>query len=73
MMNQDLTVQKKQYLSEKKIRAEGFTWKKKFLHKQWAKKKKKFVQAENSPPTPHHFSNGPSLSNTYIALLCKVH
>ena len=23
--------------------------------------KKKFVQAENSPPPPHHFSNGPSL------------
>ena len=32
-MNQDFTVKKKQYLSEKKIRAEGFTWKKKFLHK----------------------------------------
>ena len=47
-MNQDFTVKKKQYLSEKKIRAEGLTWKKKFLHKQWAKKK--FVQAENSPP-----------------------
>ena len=27
-MNQDFTVKKKQYLSEKKIRAEGFTWKK---------------------------------------------
>ena len=43
----------------KKIRAERFTWKKKFLQKQWAKKK--FVQAENSPPPPPHFSNGPSL------------
>ena len=57
-MNQDLT--KKIATSVwKKIRAEGFTWKKKFLHKQWAKQK--FVQAENSPP-PHHFSNYPSLS-----------
>ena len=27
-MNQDFTVKKKQYLSERKIRAEGFTWKK---------------------------------------------
>ena len=38
----------------KRIRAEGFTWKKKFLHKQWAKKKK-FVRAENSPPSPLTF------------------
>ena len=27
-MNQDFTVQKNHYLTEKKIRAEGFTWKK---------------------------------------------
>ena len=31
--------------------------------------KKKFVQAENSPP-PHHFSNGPSLS---LLLLATFH
>ena len=52
-MNQDFTVQKKQYLTEKKIRAEGFTWKNKFLHKQWAKKKKeswKFLTPH--PPSP---------------------
>ena len=49
-MNQDFTVQKKSNICLKKIRAEGFTCKKKFLHKQGAKKK--FVQAENSPPPP---------------------
>ena len=62
-MNQDFTVQKKQYLSEKKF-MQRVSPEKKFLHKQRAKKtKKNFVQAENSPPPPppHHFSNGPSL------------
>ena len=49
-MNQDFTVQKKQYLSEKKIRAEGFTWKKNSCTS--SERKKKFVQAENSPPPP---------------------
>ena len=49
-MNQDFTVQKKQYLSEKKIRAEGFTWKK--IPAQAVSEKKKFVQAENSPTSP---------------------
>ena len=44
-MNQDFTVQKKQYLSEKKFVQRGSA-EKKFLHKQWAKKK--IVQAENS-------------------------
>ena len=69
-MNQDFTVQKKQYLTEKKIRADGVHLKKKFLHKQWAKKK--FVQAENSPPPPppHHFSNGPSLSPMGYSHIC---
>ena len=52
-------------MSEKKIHAKtkakknrGFHSEKKFLHREWARKK--FVQAENSPP-PHHFFNGPSL------------
>ena len=49
-MNQDFTVKKKAIFACKKIRAEVFHLKQKFLHKQWAKKK--FVQAENSPP-PH--------------------
>ena len=40
--------EKKQYLSEKKNSRRGFHLKKKFLHKQWAKKK--FVQPDNSPP-----------------------
>ena len=52
-MNQDFTVKKKQYLSEKKFLQRGSP-EKKFLHKQWAKKKK-FVQAENSPPPPITF------------------
>ena len=62
-MNQDSTVQKKGlFVRKKKIRAEGFTWKK--IPAQ-AVSKKKIVQAENSPtpPPPHHFSNGPSLTN----------
>ena len=46
-MNQDFTVKKKQYLSEKKTSFRGVHLKKKILHKQRAKKKK-FVQAENS-------------------------
>ena len=50
-MNQDFTVQKKQYLSEKKIHAEGFTWKKE-NPAQAEGEKKKFVQAENSSPPP---------------------
>ena len=50
-MNQDFTVQKKnQYLSKEKISAEGFTWKKKILHKQWAKNK---IPASWKFPPPH--------------------
>ena len=60
-MNQDFTVQKKAKFVWKKIRAEVFHLKKKFLHKQWAKKK--FVQAENSPlpPTPITFLMVPNV------------
>ena len=58
-MNQDFTVKKKQYLSKKKIRAGGFTWKKNSCTS--SARKKKFVPAENSPH-PHYFSNGPSLN-----------
>ena len=46
-MNQDFTVEKKQYLSEKKNSCRGVHLKKKFLHKHSAKK---FVRAENFPP-----------------------
>ena len=46
-MNQEFNVKKKQYLSEKKNRAEGFTWKKKIPAQ--AVREKKFVQAENWP------------------------
>ena len=48
-MNQDFTVQKSN-ICLKKNSCRGVHLKKKFLHKQWAKKK--FVQAENSPPPP---------------------
>ena len=44
---------KKQYLSEKKIRAEGFTWKKNSCTS--SERKKKIVQGENSPPAPITF------------------
>ena len=47
-MNQDFTVKKKKYLSEKKIRAEGLTRKKNSCTS--SERKKKIVQAENSPP-----------------------
>ena len=68
-MNQDFTVKKKSNIDRKKNSCRGVHLKKRFLHKQWAKKKK-FVQAENSPPPPppHHFSNGPSLRGIYSYL-----
>ena len=58
-MNQDFTVKKKQYLSEKKFVQRGSPEKK--IPAQ-AVSEKKFVRAENSPPppSPHQFSNGPS-------------
>ena len=61
-MNQDFTVKKSNICLKKKIRAEGFTWKK--IPAQAVSEK--FVQAENSP-TPRHFSNGPSLKNPSFA------
>ena len=59
-MNQDFTVKKKKYLSEKKIRAEGLTRKK--IPAQAVSEKKKSCKLKiPHPPAPHHFSNGPSL------------
>lgn len=50
---------------KKKIRAKGFTWKKNSCTS--SERKKKFVQAENSPPShPHHFSNGLSVNGIKI-------
>ena len=46
-MNQDFTVQKKQYLSEKKFVQRGSPEKNSCTG---SERKKKFVQAENSPP-----------------------
>ena len=51
-MNQDFTVQKKAIFVWKKIHAEGLTWKKIPSQAASEKNKKKFVQAENSPPPP---------------------
>ena len=59
-MNQDFTVQKKAIFVWKKNSCRGFHLKKNSCTS--SERKKKFVQAENSPPSPpHHFSNGPSL------------
>ena len=62
-MNQDFTVKKKQYLSEKKFVQRGSP-EKKFLHEQWAKKKIRasWKFTTTTPPPPHQFSNGPSLN-----------
>ena len=60
-MNQDFTVKKKQYLSKKRIRAGGFTWKKN-SYTSSARKKKSYQL--KIPHTPHHFSNGPSLNGS---------
>ena len=54
MMIQDFTVQKKAKFVWKKNSCRGVHLKKKFLHKQWAKKEK-FAKAENSPPPPITF------------------
>ena len=45
---------------------------KKILHKQGVKKKKTFVQAENSPSSPHHVFNGLSLKDLQggIRMIC---
>ena len=59
-MNQDFTVKKKKYLSEKKIRAEGLTRKKNSCTSSERKKKSCKLKIPH-PPAPHHFSNGPSL------------
>ena len=48
-MNQDFTVQKKQYLSDKKISAEGFTRKKNSCTSSERKKK---IRAELKIPQP---------------------
>ena len=71
-MNQDFTVKKKSNIClKKKISAEGFTRKKKFLHKAVGEKKnscKLKISDPPPPPTPHHFSNGPSLSCDVMAM-----
>ena len=34
---------------------------------------KKFLRLENSPPSPHNFSNGPSLSFTFYYFLINYY
>ena len=69
-MNQDFTVQKKQYLSEKKFVQRGSPEKKKKNSCTSGEREKKSYKLKiPHPPPPHHFSNGPSLmmklSSTY--------
>ena len=59
-MNQDFTVQKKSNICLKKKLVQRGSPETKIPAQ--AVSEKKFVRAENSPPPPHHFSNGPSLS-----------
>ena len=54
-MNQDFTVKKKQYLSEKKIRAEGFTWKKNAAEAESEKKNSCKLKIAIPPPPPITF------------------
>ena len=58
IMNQDFTVKKKQYLSQRKIRAEGFTRKK--IPVRAMSKRKKNLHAGN--PHPYRFADGLSLN-----------
>ena len=64
MMNQDFTVQKKSNIwQKKKLRAEGFTWKKIPAQAESLCRRKKIRASWKYPtPPPHHFSNGPFLS-----------
>ena len=71
-MNQNFTVQKKSNIClKKKFVQRGSPAKK--IPAQAVSEKKKFVQAENSPPPPHHFSNGPSFMPNAISLKSLLH
>ena len=59
-MNQDFTVKKKQYLSEKKFVQRGSPKKK--IPAQAVSEKKNSCKLKIPPPPPHQFSNGPSLN-----------
>ena len=60
-MNQDFTVKKKQYLSKKKF-VQGVSPGKKIPAQAVREKKNSYKLKIPHPPPPHHFSNGPSLS-----------
>ena len=73
-MNQDFTVQKKQYLTEKKNSCRGVHLKKNSCTS--SERKKKFLQAENSPP-PNCFedivmaTNNSGLDSNYLLVCVK--
>ena len=60
-MNQDSTVQKKQYLSEKKNSCRGVHLKKKKIPAQAVSEKTNSWKLKTAPPPSNQFSNGPSL------------
>ena len=71
-MNQDFTVQKRQYLSEKKNSCRGVHLKKNSCKSSERQKKiRASWKFPTAPPPPNHFSNGPSLtlSHYYYATL----
>ena len=68
-MNQDFTVQKKQYLSEKKKKVQRGSPEKK-IPAQAESEKKNSCKLKIPHPPSHHFSNGPSLS--ILCVTCYV-
>ena len=63
-MNQDFTVKKKQYLSEKKFVERDYSHEKK-IPAQAVSEKKISCKLKIPHPPPHHFSNGPFLRPHY--------
>ena len=61
-MNQDSTVKKKQYLSEKKFVQRDYSHEKKIRAQ---KKISCKLKIPHPPPPTHHFSNGPSFRPHY--------
>ena len=70
-MNQDFTVQKKAIFVWKKIRAEGFTWKKNSCTSS-VRKKKIRASWKFPSPLPPSFSNGPSLRTALYTVVTRI-
>ena len=47
-------------------------WPKKIHTRNEKNNEKKFLRLENSPPPPHNFSNGPSLTDIHVKLQSTV-